>query len=80
METELAGMGCHRMSQDGGDCGLLRGQVNLCSFELIFSKVAGTPVLMAAVWSAMKAEVKKAKYTEDEAPQDCGSRVPWEWI
>lgn len=36
METELAGMGCHRMSQDGGDCGLLRGQVNLCSFELIF--------------------------------------------
>lgn len=24
--------------------------------------------------------MKKAKSTEDRASQDCGSRVPWEWI
>lgn len=43
-------------------------------------KVAGTPVFMAAVWSVMTAEVKKAKYTEEGDPQDCGSPVPWERI
>lgn len=75
-ETELAGMECHPLVTVA--CWEDRWVwANLSSFS---GENSCTPMLRAAVWSVMTAEVKKAKYTEDRASQDCGSWVSWEWI